>query len=149
MSICLTYFLTPWSTVLLEKLTGLQLVKKFPAFHGTRSFIAAFTTACHLSLSWASSIPTSHFLKICLNIIFPSTSGVYQLVSFTKFFLPKPRTCLFSPRTRYMPRPSHYSRFNDMHNNGWSIHLNITLQKLVNNRTIKFSVRTSSENTHF
>jgi hypothetical protein len=27
-----TYLLTPWSTVLLEKLTGLQLVKKFPAF---------------------------------------------------------------------------------------------------------------------
>jgi hypothetical protein len=26
----ITYFLTPWSRVLLEKLTGLQLVKKFP-----------------------------------------------------------------------------------------------------------------------
>jgi len=29
------YLLTPWSRVLLEKLTGLQLVKKFPAFYGT------------------------------------------------------------------------------------------------------------------
>jgi len=29
----LTYFLTLWSRVLLEKLTGLQLVKKFPAFY--------------------------------------------------------------------------------------------------------------------
>jgi hypothetical protein len=28
----LTYLLTPWSRVLLEKLTGLQLDKKFPAF---------------------------------------------------------------------------------------------------------------------
>jgi hypothetical protein len=27
-----TYLLTPWSLVLLEKLTGLQQVKKFPAF---------------------------------------------------------------------------------------------------------------------
>jgi hypothetical protein len=27
----LNYLLTPWSRVLLEKLTGLQLVKKFPA----------------------------------------------------------------------------------------------------------------------
>jgi hypothetical protein len=27
-----TYLLTPWSRVLLEKLTGLQLVKKFPAW---------------------------------------------------------------------------------------------------------------------
>jgi len=26
-----TYLLTPWCRVLLEKLTGLQLVKKFPA----------------------------------------------------------------------------------------------------------------------
>jgi hypothetical protein len=30
-----TYLLTPWSRVLLEKLTGLQLVKKFPPFYGT------------------------------------------------------------------------------------------------------------------
>ena len=34
--------------------TGLQLVKKFPAFHGTRRFITALTTV--LSLSWASPI---------------------------------------------------------------------------------------------
>ena len=32
---CNSYLLTPCSRVLLEKLTGLQLVKKFPAFHGT------------------------------------------------------------------------------------------------------------------
>jgi hypothetical protein len=30
-----TYLLTPWSRVLLEKLTGLQLAKKFPSFYGT------------------------------------------------------------------------------------------------------------------
>ena len=52
----LTYLLTAWSRVLLEKLTGFQLVKKFPAFYGTRRFITAFTSARHLSLSWASSI---------------------------------------------------------------------------------------------
>jgi hypothetical protein len=33
-----SYLLTPWCRVLLEKLTGLQLVKKFPAFYGTRRF---------------------------------------------------------------------------------------------------------------
>ena len=48
--------LTPWCRVLLEKLTGLQLVKKFPAFHGARRFITALTTVRHLSLSWASPI---------------------------------------------------------------------------------------------
>ena len=52
----LTYLLTPWCRALLEKLTGLQLVKKFPAFHGTPRFITALTTVRHLSLSWASPI---------------------------------------------------------------------------------------------
>ena len=47
-SYLLTYILnllTPWNGVLLEKLTGLQLVKEFPAFCGTRKFITAFTSA--------------------------------------------------------------------------------------------------------
>ena len=52
----LTYLLTPWCRVLLEKLTGLQLVKKFPSFHGTRRFITALTSVRHPSLSWASPI---------------------------------------------------------------------------------------------
>ena len=39
------YLLIPCSTFLLDKLTGLQLVKKFPAFYGNRTFIAAFTIA--------------------------------------------------------------------------------------------------------
>jgi hypothetical protein len=52
----LSYLLTPWIRDLLEKLTGLQLVNKFPAFYGTRRFINTFTSARHLSLSWASSI---------------------------------------------------------------------------------------------
>ena len=52
----LTYVLTPWCRVLLEKLTGLQLIKKFPAFQGTRSFITALTSVRHLSLSWSSPV---------------------------------------------------------------------------------------------
>ena len=48
--------LTACSRVLLGKLTGSQLVKKFLALYGTRRFITAFTSARHLSLSWASSI---------------------------------------------------------------------------------------------
>jgi uncharacterized membrane protein YoaK (UPF0700 family) len=38
---------TAWSRVLLEKLAGRQLVKKFSAFYGTRMFITAFTRARH------------------------------------------------------------------------------------------------------
>ena len=52
----LAYSLTPCCRVLLEKPTGLQLVNKFPAFHGTRRFIIALTSVRHLSLSWASPI---------------------------------------------------------------------------------------------
>ena len=51
-----TSLLTPCSTVLLEKQTGFQLVKKFLAFYGTRKFITAYSSARHLSLFWASSI---------------------------------------------------------------------------------------------
>jgi hypothetical protein len=41
---------TPRGRVLLEKLSDSQLVKKFPAFSGTRTFINVFTNARHLSL---------------------------------------------------------------------------------------------------
>jgi hypothetical protein len=50
------YILTPCSTALLEKLTSFQLLKKLPAFYGTRRFITAFTSARHLSLSSINSM---------------------------------------------------------------------------------------------
>ena len=55
-----TYLLTPWLRVLLKKLTVSQLVKKFPAFHGTRRFITALTSVRHLSLSLASPIQSTY-----------------------------------------------------------------------------------------
>ena len=48
------YILTPRCRVVLEKLTGLQLIKKFPAFYGTRRFITALKSVRHLSLSCAN-----------------------------------------------------------------------------------------------
>ena len=54
------YLLTQWCRVLLEKLTGLQLVKKFHAFQGPRGFITALTSVRHLSLSWASPIQSTY-----------------------------------------------------------------------------------------
>ena len=92
----ITYLLTPWCRVLLEKLPGLQLVKKFPAFHGTRKFITALTSVRHLSLSWASPIqfiypyPTS-----CRSVLILSThlrlglpSGLFPPVSPTRPYTP-------------------------------------------------------------
>ena len=56
----LTYLLTPWCRDLQKNLTGLQLVKKFPAFCGTRRFFTALTSVRHLSLSWASPIQSTY-----------------------------------------------------------------------------------------
>jgi len=67
------YLLTPWFRFLLEKLTGLQLVEKFPAFHETRKFITALMSFRHLSLSWANPIeslyphPTSRISVLILS----------------------------------------------------------------------------------
>jgi len=48
----LTCFLTySMERVFLEKLTGFQLVKKFPAYCGTWRFITAVTSARHLFLT--------------------------------------------------------------------------------------------------
>ena len=69
-----TYLLTPWCRVLLEQLTGLQLVKIFPTFHGTRRFITALTSVRHLSLSWARPIQSIYPHPIsCRSILILST----------------------------------------------------------------------------
>jgi hypothetical protein len=47
----LTYLLTPWSRILLEKLTGSAASQEIPRIFGTRRFLTVVTSACHLSLS--------------------------------------------------------------------------------------------------
>ena len=46
-----TYLLTPWSRVLLEKLTGSAASQEIPHVFGTRRFLTIPTSARHLSLS--------------------------------------------------------------------------------------------------
>ena len=72
-----TFLFTPWCRVL-EKLAGLQLVKKFPALYGTRRFISAFKSALHLSLlhlflQFSAPLPT------CFTPL-GSSSGAYLYI---------------------------------------------------------------------
>jgi hypothetical protein len=89
-----------------------------------RMFITTFTSTRHLSVSWTSSIhtPTSHFLKIHLNIIHPSTPGSPKWSLSLKFphqnlgyGLPLSITC-------HMPHPSH-SRFYHPSTIGWAVQI--------------------------
>ena len=120
------YLLTPCSRVLLEKLTGSQLVKKFPAFYWTRRFIKAFTSARHLSLYPVRSIksmppppnPTSwrSILILSSRLYLGTLSGLFPLG------LP----CRHLSHTCYMPRPSQYSRFDHPSIIRWTVQI-ITL----------------------
>jgi len=47
----ITYLLTPWSRILLEKLTASAAIQEIPRIFGTRKFITVLTSARHLSLS--------------------------------------------------------------------------------------------------
>ena len=89
-----TYLHTTWSRVLLEKLTGFQLVRKVPAMYTTWRFITAFTIAHHLSLSWASSIKSIPLRPTSWRSILILSS---QVVCFPQVSPPKPCACLFSP----------------------------------------------------
>ena len=82
-----------------------KLVKKFPAFYGTRRFITALTSVRHLSLSWASPIQSTYphstwrsililytHLRLGLsNCLFPS--GFPTKILYTSLSSPIRATC--------------------------------------------------------
>ena len=112
----LTYLLTPWCRVLLEKLTGLQLVKKFSEFHGTRRFITALTSVHHLSLSWASPIQSTSWRSVL--ILSTHLRLGLPMVSFPPVSSPTPYTPPLLTHTRHMPSLSHSSQFYHPHSIG-------------------------------
>ena len=108
-----TYLLAPWITIRVEKLTGSQLVKKFPTFCGTRRLVTTFTNAHHLSLfrawfiqsmpphrtSWRSILILTYHLRMGLpNYLFPSVFPTKILYTplFPPFVLHAPIILFFS-----------------------------------------------------
>ena len=83
--------LTAWSGVLLEKLTGFQLGKKFPAFYVTQSSLPHSqvpVTCSYPQAAWSSPQPHIPLPEIHLNIILPSMPGS------PKWSLSPPKPCL-------------------------------------------------------
>jgi hypothetical protein len=98
--------LIPWGRVLSVELTIPQLVKKFPKFHGTPSFVTTFTSTCYLSVSWAWSIqsipahPTSwrsiliFHSHLCLGFVnSPIHSGLSTTILHAPLLSPIHATC--------------------------------------------------------
>ena len=116
----LTYLFTLCSRVL-EKLTGFQLVKKFPPFYRTRRFIMAVTSARHLSLSRAISIKSTPPHPTSWRTILISSSylglGLPSCLSTSGF----PTKTLYKPLP--MPHPSHSSQFYHLNNIGWGVQI--------------------------
>jgi hypothetical protein len=138
----------PWTRVVLEKVTGSQLVKKFPAFYGTRMSPPPVLTLNQINsvhaphqTSWRYVSMLSSHLRLSLpSALFPSGLPTKHSMH------------LCSPHTYFMFHPSRSSRFDHPNNTCWEsisfslcslLHAPVTLSLLVPN------IVSFLESTHF
>ena len=117
--------LTPWSKVLLEKLTSSQRVTKFPTFYGTSRFITAFISACYASLSWARSIKSMLPHPTSWRTILILSSHLCLVLSSGFFHSGFPTKTLYTPLlSPYVLHAQPISSWFDHPNNiGWGVQI--------------------------
>jgi len=110
-----TYLFTPWSRVLLEKLTVFSVSQEIPRILWNPT-VHYLIHKCPPPVPILIQLdpfhtPTSHFLKINLNIILPSMSGSPKWFPSIRFPHQNPVYASPLPHKLYMPCPSHSSRY--------------------------------------
>ena len=80
------------------------------------------TCPYHEPDTFSPSLP-SHILKIHLNIILPSTPVPSKWSFSRRLNHQNPEYTYLLPHTCYMPRPSHFSRFDHPNNIGWAVQI--------------------------
>jgi len=104
------YLLTPWSTVLLERLTGSELVmnsRHFTEPEGSLPHSQVPATCPYPETGQSSPCPPSHFLKIHLNIILTSKPVPSKWSLLHRFLHQNPVYTSPLLHMCYMPRTSH------------------------------------------
>ena len=117
-----TYLLTPWCRVLLDQLTGLQLVKNSRISRNPKVHYRTHKRPPPVPILGQPNpvhIPTSHLLEVHPNIIHPSTPRSPQWSLSLRFPQQDPIQTPLLTHTRHMPSPSHSSRIYYPHNIGW------------------------------
>jgi hypothetical protein len=116
LSALLTYLLTPWCRILLEKLIATQLVKKYPAFLRNPKAHYRVHKSRHRILTWASWIQFAPSIPLSLRSIFypAETPNVPSTKSHVLF--PLPRSC-----QRISPGPMRFETFRNNKKLRWGV----------------------------